>query len=357
MTQLNASAKARRKTPDHAATVHQTAEDAPAIDNPEPRRIESWPIAGLKQHYQQAALFHNLDGPDFDRLVESLRQEGLREPVLVTPVGTIIDGHQRVRAAEHLGWTEIRVWVRDDLADDQTAIDRLHIEANLGRRQLDPLDRVRLARRLLEIERGRQAADFSREERDEVRERLGKLVGYSGRHAQRLLNILSTPMPVQLAFSKGQLPVVQADKVSHLRWTKQKQIAREIEDGGDPAKVVAAHLPSRCRKVKPDKTYERILTELARGLDAIEGRVDQIRSVFGVEKDLQLLERFGRFHEDLALNFSRRDAERARLLQDYQAEFGIDLTAPVAECARLVQEFKAKSGYGDSIDEVEPVGT
>jgi hypothetical protein len=106
--------------PDTSAPPHLTA------DPPREWRIESWPLSGLEQHYRQAALFHDLDGDEFDALIDSIEREGLREPIQVTPDGTIIDGHQRHRAAVQLGWTEIRVRIRDDLAGDQDAIDRAH---------------------------------------------------------------------------------------------------------------------------------------------------------------------------------------------------------------------------------------
>ncbi len=117
--------------------VHAPAPDEPGMHPPAgpppERRIESWPIAVLKPHDQQTALFHDLDGPEFDDLVESMGREGLREPIWATPDRILIDGHQRVRAAKGLGWTEIKVWVRDDLAGDQVAIDRA-----AHRRQPDP---------------------------------------------------------------------------------------------------------------------------------------------------------------------------------------------------------------------------
>jgi ParB/RepB/Spo0J family partition protein len=314
------------KVPDTPAPPHVTA------GPPREGRIESWAISGLKQHHWQAALFHDLDGDEFDALVDSMRREGLREPLQVTPDGTIIDGHQRHRAAVQLGWTEIRVRIRDDLAGDQEAIDRAHIEANLSRRQLDPLDKARLARRLMELERGCRSASFSTQEKEELRDRVGRSIGYSGRHAGRLVNILSTPMAVQRAFSKGRLPLVQADKVSRLGWTKQKEIASEIEDGGDPAKVVASYLSKPRPKVKPDKMYKTVMTELARGLEIMEAHVSQLRAVFSDEEDLELLERLGRFKENLALSFTR------------QAE----------HLDRLVKEMTGQSRCGGPADEADP---
>ena len=275
--------KRSRRQPTHDSTPGPASEpDQPGVDPtaPERRRIETWSIAVLKQHHLQAVTFHDLVGEEFVRFVESMRK-GLDVPIEITPDGTIIDGHQRVRAARELEWDEITVWVRDDIAGDQDAIDRRHLDANRNRRHLDPLDKVRLARRLAEMELRRSpGGDSSTQEQEELRDRVGGRIGYSGRHAQRLLSILSTPMAVQRAFSRGKLPLVHADKVSRLGWTKQKQIAEEIEAGGGPAEIVASYLPTPRPKDKPDKTYKKMMTELARGLDTLEGHVAQLRSVF-----------------------------------------------------------------------------
>jgi hypothetical protein len=184
----------------------------------------------------------------------------------------------------------------------------------------------------MELERGRRSASFSTRDKEELRDRVGKKIGLSGRHADRLVNILITPMAVQRAFSKVQLPLVQAEKVSRLGWTKQVQIAKEVEDGGDPTEIVAAYLPRPSPRVKPDKTYQKLMTELARGLEAMEEHVAQLRSVFSDDEDLELLERLGRFKEKLALTFTRRTAQ-------------ID---------RLVKELSGRSDYGVPADEPDP---
>ena len=81
------------------------------VDGPQQRpssppregRIEDRPIAGLTEHPRQKALFHDIEGAELEDLVASLRREGLREPIWVTPDGVIVNGHQRVRAAAELG--------------------------------------------------------------------------------------------------------------------------------------------------------------------------------------------------------------------------------------------------------------
>jgi ParB/RepB/Spo0J family partition protein len=117
------------------------------------RRRSTRDLDGLTAHRLQSALFRPLSDKEHARLVEDIRAHGVLQPIEVTAHGTIIDGHERVRAARALGLTEISVRVRDDLTD-QTAIDRRHAEANLNRRQLDPLDRARLALHLFKLKTG-----------------------------------------------------------------------------------------------------------------------------------------------------------------------------------------------------------
>src|SRR4051794_19579907 len=117
------------------ATVVSVAAPAPAsTDAPREKRVKSWLIADLTPHPDQDRLFRALEGEEFESFVESMR-DGLHVPIEVTPDGMVISGHQRHRAAKKLGWAEITAWVRDDLAGDNAAIARRHIEANLDRRQ------------------------------------------------------------------------------------------------------------------------------------------------------------------------------------------------------------------------------
>ncbi|MBI3694904.1 MAG: ParB N-terminal domain-containing protein, partial [Acidobacteria bacterium] len=56
---------------------------------PDPATIEVHPIASL---------FPLIEGPEFDELVEDIRQNGLRTPLLLHADGRILDGRNRLRA-------------------------------------------------------------------------------------------------------------------------------------------------------------------------------------------------------------------------------------------------------------------
>jgi ParB/RepB/Spo0J family partition protein len=138
-------------------------------------------LDGLTAHRLQSALFRPISDKNHTQLVEDIRALGVLQPIEIVTDDTIIDGHERVRAARALGLTELPVRVRDDLTD-QTAIDRRHAEANLNRRQLDPLDRARLALHLFQLEKGRK--EIRELEQEELHDRVGAALGMGGRIVQ-----------------------------------------------------------------------------------------------------------------------------------------------------------------------------
>jgi ParB-like chromosome segregation protein Spo0J len=100
-------------------------------------RVTRWALADLREHPQQQTLFDDLPEAQFEELAADMEANGQRDPIQILPDGTIIDGHQRRRAAGTLGWTEVDVIVRDDLTDaPEEMVEQSMIDANLHRRQI-----------------------------------------------------------------------------------------------------------------------------------------------------------------------------------------------------------------------------
>ena len=53
----------------------------------------------LNVHPRNAEFFDDVNGAEYDRLVESIREHGVLTPLRVTKDMTLISGHQRKRAA------------------------------------------------------------------------------------------------------------------------------------------------------------------------------------------------------------------------------------------------------------------
>ena len=253
------------------------------------KRIESRSLDELKSHPRQAVLFADLNEAEFEKLKQSM-DKGLDFPIEITTDNIVIDGHQRLRAARELGWETIDVWVRDDLKEPQ-AIDQRHIEANLDRRQLSRLEQARLIKALCDLERNNRPRRHAAFQGD-VRDRIGKRFGMDGRTAQRWMNLLETPPEVQDAVSQGKLPMLLAEKVSHLQDELKQHVADRIRAGEAPTKVVKEVLAQQRNQGKQaerlPKSVEK-LEEIAKLLDKVD--VETNLSVEDAKRGLDVLTR------------------------------------------------------------------
>src|SRR5262245_41952849 len=111
---------------------------------PNERETVNVKIADLSTHPRQTEVFGDLPEDKILELAADLERNGQKTPIEVTPDYVIICGHQRVRAAELLAWTEIQAVIRDDLAGegDASVFEQL-VKDNLNRRHLDQLSQAR----------------------------------------------------------------------------------------------------------------------------------------------------------------------------------------------------------------------
>ena len=226
------------------------------------RRIENWPLCKLQPHPSQAAVFNDLDDEAIKALAADMEANGLIHAVEVLPDGTIVCGHQRVRAAKLLGWEEIRCWIREDLEKKgKHAVEVRLIEDNLNRRQLGPLAKARAYRRLKELKPG------SRGDGD-LRDRLGKQLGCSGRTLDRLERLLDTPMEVQEAFDRRQISMAQASWIATLPKRDQQRFADKMRINGDFKDIVKDFAEANRKPAvqREDVQHEDVLWEFVHDL-------------------------------------------------------------------------------------------
>jgi ParB-like chromosome segregation protein Spo0J len=204
-------------------------------------------LASLKPFPRQEELFGSLSDHDLRALAYDIESHGLKHYIEVLPVNraglppdTILAGHQRVRALQINCEKEAEVLVRYDLAcADLATVEREFLEDNYLRRQLDPIAKARVALRLIEIERNLKAGQALANEAGEIRDRIGRVIGMSGRNLARYWSLLKAPLEVQNAFREGRLRLILAARVSQLDIKVMEQVASRIRQGGDPNKVVA----------------------------------------------------------------------------------------------------------------------
>ena len=157
-----------------------------------------------------------MDEGSLYELAESIKAQGVMQPVLVRAVGPdryeIIAGERRVRAARLAGLDDIPVLVRD--VPDEAAAAMALIE-NIQREDLNPLEEAQGLQRLV--------AEFKL-----THEQAAQAVGRSRSAASNLLRLLNLTAPVQQMLMAGDLDMGHARALLGLDAGAQVASANEI---------------------------------------------------------------------------------------------------------------------------------
>ncbi len=209
-----------------ASTVAPAPAPQPAAAQaarPASRTPLTLPIAELRPgKFQPRTTFEGLEA-----LVDSVRQYGLLQPILVRPIFgepnayEIVAGERRWRAAQKAQLHEVPVVVRS--LDDLDAL-QLALVENLQRTDLTPIDEATGYRRLM--------SDFG-----QTQEQVAETVGRSRPHVANTLRLLDLPEDVRELVQQGQLSAGQGRSLLAFdnpaamaeRAIKEKLTVRELE--------------------------------------------------------------------------------------------------------------------------------
>ena len=153
---------------------------------------------------------HNFDETQLEALADSIRTNGILQPILVrrhpqTPNSfEIVAGERRWRAAQIARLHEVPVIIRE-IADGEAL--ELALVENVQRQDLSPLEEAEGYRRLIE--------EFKNTQED-----LARRVGKSRSHVANALRLLGLPEPVKALLEQGRLTAGHA---------------RALLSGADPA--------------------------------------------------------------------------------------------------------------------------
>lgn len=166
----------------------------------------------------------HMDEHALQELAESIREQGIMQPILVRPISTdddgdadyeIIAGERRYCAARIAGLDEVPVLVRD--VTDEAAAAMSLIE-NMQREDLNPLEEARGIRRLID--------EFGM-----THEQAAVAVGKNRSTASNLLRLLNLAEPVQDMLMAGSLSEGHARALLALDAAEQPAAARKVIGG------------------------------------------------------------------------------------------------------------------------------
>ncbi|MDO9235324.1 MAG: ParB/RepB/Spo0J family partition protein [Aquabacterium sp.] len=157
-----------------------------------------------------------MDEGSLYELAESIRAQGIMQPILVRPVGEgryeIIAGERRSRAAKLAGLHEVPVLVKD--VPDEAAAAMALIE-NIQREDLNPLEEAQGLQRL--------TVEFGL-----THEQAAQAVGRSRSAASNLLRLLNLAEPVQSMLMAGDIDMGHARALLPLDKAVQITTAHEV---------------------------------------------------------------------------------------------------------------------------------
>ena len=219
-------------------------------------------------------------------LAESIKVQGVMQPVLVRPVGDgyeIIAGERRVRAAAIAGLYEVPVIIRQ--VPDNAALAMALIE-NIQREDLNPLEEAHGVQRLI------REFDFTHEQ-------AAQAIGRSRSATSNLLRLTNLAAPVQQMVLDGKLDMGHARALLALSGAQQIQLGNRIAARQLSVRATEA-LVARGSTVKARKALKKTPAR-ARDIVRLE---DELADTLGADVRLQA---DARGKGELTIKFSSLD--------------------------------------------------
>lgn len=201
------------------------------------------------------------DETTLDELAQSIRNQGLLQPLLVRRDGKgyrLIAGERRWRAAQRAGLSDVPVLVRE--ANDAEAFELALVE-NLQREDLSPLEEAEGYRRLLE-------------ERKWTQEQVAERVGKERSTVANALRLLALPAEVKQLLEAGELDMGHArallglPKSPEMVTLARAVVAEKLSVRETEARVKAGRATGKTAKAAPKQSPEarRLVEDLQRRL-------------------------------------------------------------------------------------------
>jgi ParB family transcriptional regulator, chromosome partitioning protein len=153
---------------------------------------------------------------DFETLVNSIKEHGLLQPILIRPLQhsfEIVAGHRRFQACRSLRWRFIPAKIRE-LSDKQAY--EIQLTENIQRKSMDPIEEAEAFRRYV--------IDFGWGGVSELARKIGKSEEYVSHHMQ----LLKLSDEIKDKIVNNSLKVSQAIEIVQIPHDKQQNIASEV---------------------------------------------------------------------------------------------------------------------------------
>lgn len=228
-----------------------------------------------------------LDGESMTELVESIKEYGLLNRIIVRPLEDkqdeyeIISGHRRVHAAEILEMKEVPAVVHF-IDRDQATI--LMVDSNCQRENLSLMEKARSYRMKLDAIKHQGTSRQSVGKLDESAELISE--NDSGRTVQRLIRLTYLMPELQEFVDNGKMKMLPAYELSFLNEEAQRDVIDRIDETESfPSHAQARRMRAAFEEGKLDyDTVAEIMAEVKPNqIEKLKIPMDDIRKYFPKE--------------------------------------------------------------------------
>jgi ParB family chromosome partitioning protein len=236
-------------------------------DAPQSNTLATLPVARIRPGKYQPRT--RMDQKALAELADSIKAQGLMQPVLVRPVDReryeLIAGERRWRAAQLAGLEEIPAIVRE--VPDEAALAMSLIE-NIQREDLNPMEEAAGLQRL--------ADEFKL-----THEQIADAVGRSRSATTNLLRLLKLAKPVQEMVMEGMLEMGHARALLALDGARQVEIANRVASRGlsvRETEALVAGVSAAPKRAGTAARRDRDLARLEEGVSEALGTTVEIHA-------------------------------------------------------------------------------
>ncbi|RPI55842.1 MAG: ParB/RepB/Spo0J family partition protein [Acidobacteria bacterium] len=162
---------------------------------------------------------HRIEDARLDELAQSIRTNGVIQPIVVRRVGAgyrIIAGERRWRAAQRAGLTRVPIVVKDVTAGNDAQLLEMALIENIQREDLNPIDEAAAYERL--------STEFNL-----TQEEIAAAVGKDRSSVANHMRLLKLPQEVRAEVAGGRLSMGHARALlAIVDEGSQRQVAREV---------------------------------------------------------------------------------------------------------------------------------
>ncbi len=223
------------------------------------------------------------NGEEKEKLMESIREQGTIEPLIVRPLSDgryeVVSGHRRLEACKELNKEKLPIIVKE-LTDEQAVC--MMVDANLHRERLLPSEKAFAYRMKLEaISHQGTSCQVGTKFRSD--ERIAENSNDSARQVQRYIRLTYLIPELLQKVDDGQIAFTPAVELSYLTEQEQQNLIAEIEyNDCTPSLSQAQRLRafSKEGRLSRDIVYAVMSEEKANQKEKLKIPTDRIRKYF-----------------------------------------------------------------------------